>query len=263
MRMNPVMQAFRDGQRTVGSWLTIPSSLNAEILAHTGFDWLCVDMQHGMIDYADAVAMFTAISTTQTIPFVRVPWNDPGTIGKMLDAGAMGVIVPLVNNREEAERAVAACRYPPLGFRSAGPVRARLYSGDDYLDHANDEIVVAAMIETAEGLANLDAIASTPGLTACYIGPNDLAYAIGVTPRGDNPDPKHVATVEHILATCKKHGIVAGIHCGGPEFAKRWLDLGFQMVMVNTDARFLTARSADELADVRAHTGMRPVFETK
>ena len=168
MRPNHVLRTWRDGGQAVGAWLSIPSGFTAETMAHQDFDWLCIDMQHGLIDYADAVAMLTAISTTDTIPFVRVPWNDPATIMKVLDAGAYGVVVPLVNTREEADRAVAACRYPPAGIRSAGPIRGRLYGGDDYLTGANDEIACIAMIETAEGLTNLDAIASTPGLDAIY-----------------------------------------------------------------------------------------------
>jgi 4-hydroxy-2-oxoheptanedioate aldolase len=259
MRANPVLQAWREGKGTVGAWLSIPSAFNAELMSHLGFDWLCVDMQHGVIDYNDAVAMFTAIATTGATPFVRVNWNDPGTIMKVLDAGAMGVVIPLVNNRQDAERAVAACLYPPKGMRSAGPVRARLYSGDDYVAHANDEIVIAVMIETAEGLANIDEILSTPGVNACYVGPTDLSFALGLTPRGDNPDPKHQETVAKILEACKRHGVAGGIQCQGVEYANKWLDLGYQMVTLNTDARFLADKAGADLREVRAHAGVAQV----
>ena len=140
MRINRVKKLWREGKSAVGGWLSIPHCVQAEVMAHTGLDWLCIDMQHGCIDYSDTVPMLTAISTTNVMPFVRVPWNDPAMIMKVLDAGAYGVIVPMVSNRAEAERAVAACRYPPVGMRSNGPNRVMLYAGADYQKHANDEV---------------------------------------------------------------------------------------------------------------------------
>ena len=148
MRFNRVKKLWREGKPAVGGWLSIPHCFAAEVMAHTGLDWLCVDMQHGCIDYSDAVPMMTAISTTDVTPFVRVPWNEPAMIMKVLDAGAYGVIVPMVSNRAEAERAVAACRYPPKGMRSNGPNRVLLYAGADYQKHANDEVICAAMVES-------------------------------------------------------------------------------------------------------------------
>src|SRR3990172_5682588 len=149
--------------------------------------------------------MMRAISTTPTIPFVRVPWNDPATIMKVLDAGAYGVVVPLVNNREEAERAVWAAKYPPAGGRSSGPARATLYAGNDYQAHSNEEIAVIVMIETAEGLANLDEILSVPGVDCAYMGPSDLAYAIGLQPTGANRDPKPEAAAMQIYDARRPH----------------------------------------------------------
>ena len=157
----------------------------------------------------DVWPMLQAISQTDTVPVVRVPWNDPATIMKALDLGAYGIIVPLVNTAADAAKAVAACRYPPVGMRSSGPVRALHYGGADYVAHANDEIVIMAMIETKEGLANLDAICATPGLDAVYIGPSDLSFALGMVPRGDNPDPVHLATCDKIREAAHKHGIKA------------------------------------------------------
>ena len=150
MRSNHVLQAWRANQQTIGAWMSIDSSYTAETMAHAGFDWLCLDMQHGVLDYNDVKHMLTAISTSNAIPLVRVPWNEPYEIMKVLDAGAYGVIVPLVNNREEAERAVAACRYPPEGIRSYGPNRVTFYSGKGYVRAANSEIACIVMIETAE-----------------------------------------------------------------------------------------------------------------
>jgi 4-hydroxy-2-oxoheptanedioate aldolase len=255
MRTNKVLQAWRNDKPTVGAWLAIPDGHSAEIMANIGFDWLCVDMQHGAIDYADSIEMFRAISTTATTPFVRVPWNDPATIMKALDAGAYGVIVPLVNNREEAERAVWAAKYPPEGGRSSGPTRAAIYGGTDYQQKANNEIAVICMIETAEALEKLDEILSTPGVDAAYIGPSDLAYALGMEPTGDNTDPNHEAKVMEIYDACRKHGVTPGIHTGSAEFTQKWLKAGFQMVTLGTDSGFMRARALSDLNDTREETG--------
>jgi len=163
MRENTVKRAWRDGKVVYGCWLSIPSSFSAEVMAHQGYDYVCVDMQHGVIDYQTAVTMLQAISTTEAMPFVRVPWNEPGIIGKVLDAGAYGVVIPLVNTREQAEAAVGACRYAPDGYRSFGPVRATYYAGADYATGANREIACIIMIETTTALANIDDILSVPG----------------------------------------------------------------------------------------------------
>lgn len=204
-------------------------------MSHTGLDWLCIDMQHGCIDYSDAVPMLTAISTTAVTPIVRVPWNEPSMIMKVLDAGACGVIVPMVSNRAEAERAVAACRYPPAGIRSNGPNRALLYGGADYQKNADREMLCIAMIETAEGIAKMDEIISTPGLDAVYIGPTDLALALGLPPVMDNDDPTHVATVNKILETCRKHKVAAAMHTTSAKYTQRYIDQGFNMVMLIND----------------------------
>ncbi|MDP6605182.1 MAG: aldolase/citrate lyase family protein [Dehalococcoidia bacterium] len=259
MRPNHVLRAWRDGGQTVGGWLSVNAPTVAEAMAHQDFDWLCIDTQHGLIEYADVVNMLIAISTTDTIPFVRVPWNDPPTIMKYLDAGAYGIIVPMVNNREEAERAVAACRYPPVGGRSFGPARAGLYSGPGYAQEANDEIACIVMIETAEALDNLDEIMSTPGVDAAYIGPSDLAYAIGMQPTGDNNDPGHVATVERIFEAAKKHGVAPGIHTGSAEFTARWLKMGFQLVMLGADRGFMVQKAVTDLRAVREEAGVEAI----
>ena len=240
MRENTVKSAWKAGKGTIGAWLSIPSSYSAETMAHQGFDWLCVDMQHGVIDYRDAVAMFTAISTTSAIPFCRVPWNDPAIVMKVLDAGAYGVVVPLINTRADAELAVAACRYPPEGIRSNGANRGLLYGGPDYVRAANAQIACVVMIETRQAIANLDDILSVPGVDGIYIGPNDLAFALGVPVGMDNQHPLHVETVDTILAACKRHGVAAGIHTGGPAFTRRFLDQGFQMVTLTSDAVAMT-----------------------
>ena len=180
-----------------------------------------------------------------------MPWNEPYEIMKALDAGAYGVIVPMVNNRAEAEQAVAACRYPPDGNRSFGPIRAALYGGRGYAKEANGEIACIAMIETAEGIEKVEEIVTTPGLDGVYIGPSDLALSLGLTPRGDNDDPVHAATVERIQDACRRHGVAIGIHTGGLEFTRRYLDLGFNFVTLGSDLGFMVRTAAGDLAAVR------------
>jgi 4-hydroxy-2-oxoheptanedioate aldolase len=185
---------------------------------------------------------------------VRVAWNDPAAIMKALDLGAYGIIVPLVNTAQEAAMAVAACRYPPVGMRSSGPVRAMHYGGADYVAHANDEIVIMAMIETKEGIANLDAICATPGLDAVYIGPADLSFALGLIPRGDNPDPLHLATCDKILAAAHKHGIKCVMHCASAAFAAGAVKRGFDMVMLTSDLSCMVAGARLQLDELKAKT---------
>src|SRR5215813_6672140 len=171
MRPNKIKQMWKAGKCPTLGWLSISHGLTAEVMARLGFDALCVDLQHGTSEMKDDGPMLQAISQTDTVPVVRVAWNDPAAIMKALDLGAYGIIVPLVNDAKEAAMAVAACRYPPVGMRSSGPVRAIHYGGADYQSKANDEIVIMAMIETKQGIANLDTICATPGLDAVYIGP--------------------------------------------------------------------------------------------
>ena len=180
MRTNRLKTLWREGRPAVSGWLSIPAApFSAEIMAHQGWDALTVDLQHGLIDYQTAVGMLTAISTTETVPLVRVPWLEFGLIMKLLDAGAYGIICPMVNTRKDAENLVHAGRYPPAGTRSFGPVRAAIYGGADYVENANDEIVLLAMIETEEALDNVKEIAAVPGLDGLFIGPNDFAKSLG------------------------------------------------------------------------------------
>lgn len=259
MRLNHVLRAWREDKQTVGAWLSVGNAYTAESMARVGFDWLCIDMQHGLVDYQDVKVMLPAISTTQTMPFVRVPWNEPYEIMRVLDAGAYGVVVPLVNNRAEAELAVSACRYPPDGIRSFGPIRAAMYGGRGYAQEANNEMACIVMIETREALDKLDEILSTPGVDAAYIGPSDLAYALGMQPTGDNDDPKHVQTVEKIQAACRKHGVAAGIHTGSLKFTRRWLEQGFHLVTLGSDSAFMGRLARQELMAAREDTKVEAI----
>src|SRR5215831_12629669 len=254
MRANKIKQMWRDKQCVTMGWLSISHPFTAEIMARQGFDALNVDMQHGLTDMANLWPMLQAISQTDTVPVVRVAWNDPAAIMKALDLGAYGIIVPLINTADEAAKAVAACRYPPVGMRSSGPVRAMHYGGADYQAKANDEIVVMAMIETKEGLANLNAICATPGLDAVYIGPSDLSFALGLAPRGDNPDPVHMATCDRIRDAAHKHGIKACMHCASATFAAGAVKRGFDLVMLCSELASMVAGVRRQLDDLKTAT---------
>ena len=256
MRENSLKAIWARGEAVVNGWLSIPSSFSAEVMAHQGFDSLTVDMQHGVIDYQAAVTMLQAISATPTMPLARVPWNDPAHLMKVLDAGVYGVICPMISTREQAEALVQACKYPPRGFRSWGPVRASLYAGADYGDHANAEVVIMPMIETAEALKNLDEILSVPGVDAIYVGPSDLSLALGYKPRLDQTDAGVVEAQKKIVATCQKHGVVAGIHNNSAAYALRMIEQGYRFVTVASDSRVMAVKAAEEVAAVR-QTGVK------
>jgi len=251
MRENRLRALWRKDQAAVNGWLAIPSSFAAEVMAHQGWDTLTIDLQHGVVDYAAMVGMLQAISTTATVPVVRVPWLEPGIIMKSLDAGAYGIICPMVNTREDAQRLVAYTHYAPQGTRSFGPVRATLYGGADYAEHANQTIVAFAMIETAQALDNLDSILSVEGLDAIYIGPSDLSLSLGCKPVFDDVDPKAQQAIEHIVERARAHGVVAGIHNGRPDVARSRIDLGFRFVTLGSDARLLAAGSQQLLGAMR------------
>jgi 4-hydroxy-2-oxoheptanedioate aldolase len=254
MRPNRIKQLWREGKCVTMGWLSVSNAFTAEVMARQGFDALVVDMQHGLTDLANLWPMLQAISQTDTVPVVRVAWNDPAAIMKALDLGAYGILVPLINTAEDAAKAVAACRYPPVGMRSSGPVRAVHYGGADYVAKANEEIVVMGMVETKEGLANLDAICATPGLDCVYIGPSDLAFAIGLTPRPDNPDPVHVATCDRIRDAAHKHSIKAAMHCASAAFAAGAVKRGFDLVMLTSDLASMVAGVRKQLDDLKAAT---------
>lgn len=251
MRENGVRKIWKEGGAVVNGWLGIASSYSAEVMAHEAFDSITVDLQHGMVDFQTAITMLQAIGTRPPTPLARVPWNDPAIIMKMLDAGAYGIVCPMVNNRAECEKFVGACRYAPLGYRSFGPARGLLYGGADYFKHANDSIIAFAMIETKEAMGNLDAIMSTPGLDAIYIGPNDLSISLGYQASADPQDKEVVQAIDTIRAAAVRNKVVPGIHCGSGAMARRMLDKGFKFCTVMNDARLLSAGCKAELAAAR------------
>lgn len=255
MRPNRLRPLFRDGGFAVNGWLQIASSVSAEALSQTGFDSLTLDLQHGPIDFGQALAMLQAISIGDCVPLCRVPWNEPGVIMRMLDAGCYGVICPMIGSRDEAEAFVGACRYPPDGYRSFGPTRARLYAGADYAEHANRDVLAFAMIETRGGLDHLEAILDVPGLDGVYVGPADLSQALGGPPGSDWQDGPVPAALERIVAATRERGLVAGLHTASPAYARHAIELGYRFVTVQSDLAYLTAGARAAIAGVRDGNG--------
>lgn len=239
MRENNVRSITAAGGAVINGWLGIPSSFSAEVMAHTGFDSMTIDMQHGAMYDDVALPMLQAISTTNVTPLVRCPWNEPGIIGKILDAGSYGIICPMINTRAETEAFVPACKYPPVGSRSNGPTRARYYSGGDYATGANDTIVAMAMVETAEAVSNLDAILSTPGLDGIYVGPADLSISLKNSMPPDPMVPGDGSDQADRLSACHRHGVIAGIHCMSNQHALDMISFGYQFVTLQSDTAFL------------------------
>ncbi len=235
MKPNKIKQLWAQGKPVTLGWLSIANSFTAEMMASQGFDAVCIDMQHGETGLSSLMEMLQGVSATDATPVVRVGWNEPAAIMKALDFGASAIIVPLINNAEEARKAVSACRYPPAGDRSSGPVRALQIHGPDYFAKANDDIILMAMIETKEGLVNLEEICATPGVDAIYIGPADLSYALGMAPRADNLDPLHMSTCDRIKEVAHRHGKKVCMHCASAEFAAAAVKRGFDLVMITSD----------------------------
>lgn len=241
MKTTRVREVLAAGGVVLNGWCVMPGGFLAEVMANLGWDALTLDMQHGLIAESDMLPMLQGISTTSVTPVVRVPSNDPATIGKALDAGALGVICPLVNSRAEAEQFVAACRYPPHGVRSSGPTRAILQSGNSYLLKANDEILKFVMVETRQGLENLDEIAATPGLDGIYVGPSDLSLALGGFHGYDKDEPVMIDAYKRVIEACQRNEIIPAAHTASADFAARMAQMGFRWVTIVGDMNFILA----------------------
>ena len=229
----------------------VPGSFGAEILSGTGVDYVCVDQQHGIIGYDAMVPMLQAIDAGGAAPITRVLSGDQYGIMKSLDAGAWGVIVPLVNSVADAQSAVAACRYPPRGVRSYGPSRAAGVIGSGDPEVLDAEALCLVMVETREALERVDEIAATSGLDGIYVGPSDLALSLGLTPTLEIREDEHAEAIERVREACARNGIAAGIQSPSGEWARRHAEAGFDMVTVATDASLLKGAALSELAAVR------------
>jgi 4-hydroxy-2-oxoheptanedioate aldolase len=249
---NPLKQMWSRSETVISGWLSIPSGYAAEIMAKAGYDALTVDMQHGVQDYQSLVACLQSIPRDGPVPMVRVPWNEPGIIGKVLDAGAMGVICPMVNTPQEARAFVSAVRYPPLGARSHGPIRVGTYgeAGTYYLT-ANTDVICMPMIETEEAVGNIDAILDVPGIDAVYIGPGDLGMSIGLPPKIDREEPEILRFYETVLAACQKRGIHAGLHNSAAPYAVRMMQMGFRFVVLSSDSGILLRAAKNDVQMVQ------------
>lgn len=252
MSISNLKSRWQADETLVNAWVTIPNFWTAEIVARAGFDTMTIDAQHGLAtDLSTILPMLQAISTTETVPFVRLPDHNPAYIMRMLDAGAGGLICPMVNTRHEAEEFVKNCYYPPVGYRSLGPVRAEgLYSGD-YFKDAPSTFLTMAMIETADGIKNLEDIAATPHLDALYVGPWDLSISMGFEKLADFGNKELVRLFDQILNAAKKHGKVAGIQCSSPETARQMSEMGFRFVTPFADSSGLGNAAAAALSDFR------------
>ena len=258
MRKNKLKEMFKEGKPIINGWLQIPSGFSAEVMAHQGWDSCTIDMQHGVVDYHNAVDMLQAVSTTNVTPLARVNWNEPGQIMKILDAGCYGIICPMVSNRKEAENFIKACQYPPKGYRSFGPIRASIYGGDDYVKYADSEILKLAMIETKESLEKLDEILETPNLDGIYIGPADLSLAVGEEPGFDKAeDTKAYKEILRILEAAKKRNLLAGLHNGTAEYAQKMIKKGFNLVTVGSDSRYISAGAKTDLEKLKGIKGSK------
>ncbi|HUG62284.1 MAG TPA: aldolase/citrate lyase family protein [Methylomirabilota bacterium] len=258
MIRNGIREAWAAGKPVLNGWLSIASPFTAEIMAAQGYDSVTIDLQHGLVGHEVGATMLQAMRASGVTPMVRAPWLDPADIMRALDAGAYGVICPMVNTREEAEKLVSYVRYPPRGSRSFGPTRAVFSAGADYGQLADDEVLCLAMIETGEAFANLDAIVSTPGLDGVYIGPVDLT--LGLTgrryPTGfDREEPEMVEAIRTILARSHEAGIRAAIHTGSPTYAAKAIGWGFDLVTISNDVRLLAAAAQASVAAARKLIG--------
>ena len=256
MRENRVRTLWAENLAAINGWLHIPSAWSAEVMAHQGWDSLTIDMQHGMMGMETAIQMLQAVSTTDVVPMARVNWNSPGDIMKLLDAGAYGIVCPMIETGEECEAFVGACRFPPLGYRSLGPTRARVYAGEDYAERANDTVITLAMIETQKGYDNRDEIMSVEGLDGVFVGIGDLRLTMTGRAGLEASDAVLDAALDELLATAKRHGVVAGVFAAGPDHGIELIRRGYRIVSVMTDTAILGSAAAGLVDTVRAGGGV-------
>lgn len=255
MRINHVKERLRRGEPSIGTWLSLPSPEAAEHLGQMPFDWLTVDAEHNAVDIRTLGQMFTAMANSGIAPQVRIPWNSPENFKRALDAGAWGIVVPMVNSKEEAEQAVEATRYYPQGSRSVGGGRHGLSwgtSGAEYYRNANEQVLLVCQIEHIKGVENADAILSVPGVDACFIGPNDLAASmgLGLGVALETDIPEVVQAIEHIRTTGNKYGVASGIHTSGSEGMNLRLSQGFQFCALASEMRYMVGNMKQDIEAV-------------
>jgi 4-hydroxy-2-oxoheptanedioate aldolase len=248
MKTNPVRAKLKQGQPSVGTWLTLPCSVSAQLMSKTGFDWLTVETEHTPFTFELAAQSFAIIAASGCVPLARVPWNTGENIKRVLDTGAWGIVVPMVNSRAEAEAVVRAARYRPLGERSIGGQLHALNFDTDaatYYAKANEQILVVVMAEHAEAVENIDAILAVPGIDAVFVGPNDLHASLGLPPTFDSDHPQFTSALKKILASAKAHGVAAGIHVLDANQAQRRITEGWQFIAVASESGLMLAKAAE------------------
>ena len=247
MKQTKLHEKWQAGGHGLNGWCSLPSMVTAEMMSHHDFDSLTIDLQHGLIEYQTALSMLQAITASGITPLARVTWHDPGMIMKLLDAGCLGIICPMVNTPQQAQDFVGAMHYAPAGYRSSGPTRAAMIHGSSYHEQANDMMISLAMIETAEALANVDAICATQNLTGIYIGPSDLSVSLGYKAGLDRTEPEIDKAIGTILAAAKTHGKLAAIHCGSTDYLKSAWARGFELATLASDIRFFNKILSDSM----------------
>ena len=252
MKKNTLKTIWENGQTVINGWLHTPNTWTAEVMANQGWDSLTIDMQHGLMGIETAIQMIQVVSNCGVVPLARATWNDPGLIMRLLDGGAYGIICPMINTRAEAEAFVKACRYHPDGYRSAGPTRAALFAGADYVKYANQEMLTLAMIETTEALNNVEDIASVSGLDAFYVGPGDLKLSLTGENTLDNTDPVFIEALDRILAAAHKYGLKTGIHTASTDYARLMIEKGFDLVTIKADTVFLREAARQAVTTIRS-----------
>jgi 4-hydroxy-2-oxoheptanedioate aldolase len=253
---NNVKKVWASGKAVVNAWLAIPSGFSAEVIAQCGFDSVTVDMQHGVQDYQSMVQCFQAMQAHPVTPMVRVPWNEPGMIGKVLDGGAYGVICPMINTKQEAENFISYCKYPPRGTRSNGPIRSGMYgSAGTYQETANAETLCIPMMETKTAVENMESILDVEGIAAVYVGPSDLGFSYGLVPKLDREEPEIMKIYEKLVKECGKRGIYPGIHCSGAVGAAKAINMGFKLVTLSNESGLMATYARMQVAQTRKDSG--------
>tara|TARA_B100001093_G_scaffold480591_1_gene510601 strand:- start:141 stop:899 length:759 start_codon:yes stop_codon:yes gene_type:complete len=252
MEQQSLRNCWSKGKGAINAWCSIPNAVTAEMMSMNDFDSITIDMQHGLVDYQIALNMLQVISCSGKTPMVRVPWNEPGIIMKSLDAGALGIICPMINTPEDAINFVGATRYAPVGFRSSGPTRALMVHGPNYHDEANEKIISFAMIETVEALDNVEKIAATDGLTGIYVGPSDLSISMGFKPGLDRIEPEMIDAIKKIENACKNNNIKVGIHCLSPSYLKDKLSSGYDLGTLASDVRIYAEGISNKIKEARS-----------
>lgn len=252
MRTNGLREVLDSRRPAICAWASIDSPYLAEVLSHCGFDAVTVDLQHGMFGIDRAIMLLQGVSAGPATPMARCPTLDTATIGKLLDAGAYGIICPAIDTPEAAAALVAACRYPPAGIRSFGPSRGLLYGGPDYVEHADSTVLSWAMIESATALDNLEGILATPGLDGVYVGPNDLALSLGERPAQARRSERVHDALVRVVAAARDAGRYAGIFCAQPGMAREMVELGYHLVTPGNDVGIIRQAAAERIAAVRS-----------